>query len=49
MKTKRIQFTVEIEDNIFIEASLIERLRFLIGGSIIDYKTIKTDNNGNTL
>jgi hypothetical protein len=40
MKTRKINFTVEIEDNNFIEAQLIEKLRFLIGDSMVDYQVL---------
>ena len=39
-KTRKINFTVEIEDNNFIEAQLIEKLKFLLGMSMIDYQVL---------
>ena len=39
-KTRKINFTVEIEDNDFVEAQLIEKLRFLVGDSLVDYQVL---------
>mgnify|MGYP000058587840 CR=1 FL=1 len=38
MKTKRIQFTVEIEDNDLIEFTLIKQVRGLLGDSLKNYQ-----------
>jgi len=38
--TRKVNFTVEIEDNIFVEARLIEVLKGILGSSLIDYQVL---------
>ena len=40
METRKINFTVEIDDNDYVEAELLKILSELLGASIIDYQVL---------